>query len=93
MNADKSAVKDLANKDGSVDQAKGKTNETLGKIKQKVGSLIGDNELEAKGAVQNADGKAQKAKGEVKEAVHDTVQKVKAGVEVAKDKVKDVLKR
>ncbi|MES2885327.1 MAG: CsbD family protein [Pseudomonadota bacterium] len=88
-----SEAKKTANADGSIDKAKGHTNETIGKVKQKVGSFIGDEELEAKGAVQNAEGKSQRVKGEVKEAIHDAVEKVKAGAEVLTDKVKSVIKK
>ena len=77
-----------ANKSGAVDKAKGRTKETVGKIKQKVGSVLGDHELEGRGLSQQAEGKAQRIKGEVKEAIDDTVTTVKAGVEALRDKVK-----
>ncbi|WP_366946412.1 CsbD family protein [Nevskia sp.] len=58
----------------------------IGSIKAKVGSLIGDKELEAKGHVQNAEGKKDRLKGEIKETIEDVKDKVKAGVEVVKEK-------
>jgi len=74
---------------GSFDKTRGHTNETLGKVKEKIGAAIGDRELEAKGQAQIAEGKAQRAKGELKDAVDEAVDKVKAGLEVVADRVKD----
>lgn len=73
---------------GKVDKAKGHTKEVIGAAKEKVGSLIGNRDLEAKGRVQNAEGKKDRMKGEIKETVEDVKDKVKAGVEVVKDKVR-----
>ncbi len=72
---------------GSVDKAKGHTKEVIGATKEKVGSLIGDHELEAKGHLQNAEGKKDRLKGEIKEGIEDAKAKVKAGAEVIKDKI------
>lgn len=71
-----------------ADKAKGRTKETVGKIKEKVGSFIGNDELEAKGRLQNAEGKKDRLKGEIKETINDAEDKVKAGYEVVKDKLK-----
>lgn len=83
-------IKSRADNSGATDKAKGHANEAVGSIKAKVGSLIGDKELEAKGHAQNAEGKAQRVKGEFKEAVNEAVDKVKAGAEVVSDKIKEV---
>lgn len=57
------------------DKLKGKTNETIGKAKQKAGELTDDEELQAKGEVQETKGKAQNLKGEAKEKVKKGVDK------------------
>nr|WP_293392305.1 CsbD family protein [Nevskia sp.] len=84
-NATKDVVDDAASS-AAADKAKGHTKEVIGSIKAKVGSLIGDKELEAKGHVQNAEGKKDRLKGEIKETIEDVKDKVKAGVEVVKEK-------
>lgn len=75
---------------GAVDKAKGHTKEVIGAAKEKLGSLIGDEKLEAKGHLQNAEGKKDRVKGEIKEGIEDVKNKVKAGAEVIKDKVNEV---
>lgn len=71
----------------AADKAKGHTKEVIGTVKEKVGHLIGDHELEARGAVEHAEGKKDRLKGEIKEKIDDVSDKIKAGVEVIKDKV------
>ncbi|MES2490697.1 MAG: CsbD family protein [Pseudomonadota bacterium] len=78
---------------GAVDKAKGHTKEVIGTVKEKVGSLIGDHELEAKGHLQSAEGKKDQLKGEIKEKIEDAKDAVKAGVEVIKEKVNKVTGR
>jgi len=85
-NATKKAVDDAASS-AAADKAKGHSNEMIGTVKAKVGSLIGDKELEAKGHVQNAEGKKDRLKGEIKETIEDVKDKVKAGVEAVKESV------
>ena len=75
---------------GTIDKAKGHTKEVLGTAKEKVGNLIGDHELEAKGHLQNAEGKKDRMKGEIKETIEDVKDRIKAGAEVVKEKFKDV---
>jgi uncharacterized protein YjbJ (UPF0337 family) len=82
-------AKDAKNS-AAADKAKGRTNEVIGKVKAKVGRAIGDDELEAKGHVQNAEGKKDRAKGEIKETIEDVKSKVKAGAEVVKEKVDEM---
>ena len=71
----------------AADKAKGHSKQTVGKIREKVGEFIGDDEMQAKGAMQRADGKKDQAKGEIKEAVEDVKNKFKAGVEIVKEKL------
>jgi uncharacterized protein YjbJ (UPF0337 family) len=78
---------------GKVDKAKGHAKEVIGAAKEKVGSFIGDAELEAKGRLQNADGKKDRLKGEIKEKIEDVKDTVKAGVELIKEKVRDDKRR
>ena len=84
----KNRVNDIAHS-GKVDKVKGHTEEVIGSVKEKVGSLIGDKELEAKGHLQNAEGKKDRLKGEIKEKIEDAKDTVKAGVELIKEKVSD----
>lgn len=69
----------------AADKAKGQGKQLIGSIKQQVGKLIGDEELEAKGAVQRADGKKDEIKGNIKEKIEDAKDTLKAGVEVIKE--------
>lgn len=59
---------DSATGSSTADKAKGYGNEAAGKVKQGVGNLIGDREMEADGVAQEAKGDAQKAVGDVKKA-------------------------
>ncbi len=84
--ATKDVIDDAASS-AAADKARGHSKEVIGTIKTKVGSLIGDEELEAKGRLQNAEGKKDRLKGEIKETIEDVKDKVKAGVEVVKEKI------
>jgi uncharacterized protein YjbJ (UPF0337 family) len=55
------------------DEAKGKWEQAKGTIKDKVGEVTGDEELEAEGEVQHAEGEAQESWGSVKRGVSDVV--------------------
>lgn len=85
-NTAKDVIDDAASS-AAADKARGHANEVIGSIKTKVGSLIGDEELEAKGRLQNAEGKKDRLKGEIKETIEDVKDKVKAGVEIVKEKI------
>ncbi|MDB5987151.1 MAG: CsbD family protein [Nevskia sp.] len=85
----KSATHDAAHS-AAADKAKGHSNEMIGKIKEKVGSAIGDHELEARGQLQNAEGKKDRLKGEIKESIEDAKDKLRAGVDVVKEKIAEV---
>ena len=60
---------------GTSDNIKGVANEAVGNIKQGVGKVTGNEELQVKGAVQEKKGEAQQVEGDVKNAVKDTVKK------------------
>lgn len=83
------AIDDVAHS-AKADKAKGRAKEVIGSIKANVGRAIGDEELEAKGNLQNAEGKKDRFKGEIKETAEDVKAKVKAGVEVVKEKVREI---
>ncbi len=96
MNADQAKDKvekklDDASNSAAADKARGHSDELVGSVKEKVGSVIGDDKLEAEGQVQNAEGKAERMKGEFKEKIDDATDKVKAGVGAVKDKVNELL--
>jgi uncharacterized protein YjbJ (UPF0337 family) len=52
---------------GKKDRAKGKANEAAGATRKKVGEVIGNDEMQAKGAVQELKGKGQGVVADVKE--------------------------
>jgi uncharacterized protein YjbJ (UPF0337 family) len=53
------------------DQVKGVLKDAAGKVQQKTGEVVGNDEQQAKGLYKQVEGKAQKALGDVKEAVKD----------------------
>ncbi|MBK7422504.1 MAG: CsbD family protein [Propionivibrio sp.] len=55
------------------DQTTGRINEAKGKVKEVVGDLVGNKELEIKGKVQNTRGKAQATYGDAKEDIKDAL--------------------
>jgi uncharacterized protein YjbJ (UPF0337 family) len=81
---------DKAAHSAAADKAKGHVNETIGKVKEKVGRVIGDDELQAKGLAQEAEGKKDRLKGEIKEKIDDVKAGAKAGIEAVKDKIDEV---
>ena len=50
------------------DRARGTANDIGGKIKEGIGKLTGDKDLEAEGNLDQAKGKGQQALGDVKDA-------------------------
>ena len=58
---------------GTTDKIKGLANEAAGKVKQVLGKAVGNQKLEAEGAVQKNVGKAQETVGKGKEAVKKLV--------------------
>ena len=56
------------------DQVEGKWEQVKGTVKDKVGEVTGDRDLEAEGEVQNAEGETQETWGKLKKGVGDTVE-------------------
>ena len=54
-------------KSGTTDQTQGKFHEAKGKLKEKVGQIINDPDLEAEGKSENRAGKVQKKIGQIKD--------------------------
>lgn len=54
-------------KNSSTDKIEGALHEAKGKIKENVGQVTNDRDLEAKGRAENLDGKIQKKVGQVKQ--------------------------
>ncbi|EIT71876.1 MULTISPECIES: CsbD family protein [Hydrocarboniphaga] len=73
--------------EAKADKAEGRSKEFAGKVKEKVGDLIGDDEMASRGTVRRADGKKDRLKGEIKDKVEDAKDTAKAGVEAVKDKL------
>ena len=67
---------------GVFDKVKDKVEQLVGEAKEKIGRMIGSEDLE------NA-GKRDQLSGEVKEAGHDLRDKAAGAVEGAKDRLKD----
>ncbi len=51
---------------GNEDKAEGTAKEAIGAVKQKTGELVGNEDLEARGAAERAEGKVQDKVGDVK---------------------------
>ncbi len=58
------------------DEVKGKWEQAKGTVKDKLGEMTGDTELEAEGEVQRAGGGVQEGWGKVKRNVSDTLEDV-----------------
>ena len=58
------------------DEVEGKWEQAKGTVKDKVGEVTGDRDLEAEGEVQNAEGEAQEGWGSVKRGVSNVVEDV-----------------
>lgn len=71
------------------DEVKGKWEQVKGTVKDKVGEMTGDRDLEAEGEAQNAGGEAQEKWGKVKRGVSDTVDGVGDAVKNTADKIND----
>ena len=69
------------------DQVEGKWEQVKGTIKDKVGEVTGDRDLEAEGEVQNAEGETQETWGKLKKGVGDTVDAVGDAISNAGDKI------
>jgi len=60
----------------NTDTLTGSTNDLGGKLKEGVGSALGDKNLQAEGQGDQFAGKAQKAIGEARDVVEDTIRPV-----------------
>jgi uncharacterized protein YjbJ (UPF0337 family) len=60
----------------TTDKISGVANEAMGNIKQGVGSVVGNEKLQAEGKAQELKGEAQKAAGDAKSAVSNAADKV-----------------
>ncbi len=58
-------------KSGTKDQTEGKFHEVKGKLKEKVGQVINDPDLESEGKSENIAGKVQKKIGQIKDALKE----------------------
>jgi len=54
-------------KSSTTDKIEGNFDETKGKLKEKIGKVTNDADLEAEGQAENLDGKIQKKEGEIKQ--------------------------
>jgi uncharacterized protein YjbJ (UPF0337 family) len=55
------------------DQIKGRVEETKGNVKEAVGKVVGNKELEQEGKLENAAGKVQAKYGDLKEDIKKTI--------------------
>ena len=55
------------------DQVKGRFKEATGKVKEIAGKVVGNNDLEQKGKIENTKGKVQAEYGDVKEDIKDSI--------------------
>lgn len=58
------------------DEVKGKWEQTKGTVKDKVGEVTGDRDLEAEGEAQDAGGEVQEGWGKVKRSVSEAIDDV-----------------
>ena len=56
------------------DQTNGRLKEARGKVKELVGNLVGNKDLELKGKIQNTRGKAQASYGDAKADLKASIQ-------------------
>ncbi len=69
------------------DEAEGKWEQVKGTVKDKVGEVTGDRDLEAEGKAQNAEGETQETWGKAKRGVGETVDAIGDAVKNAGDKI------
>ena len=60
----------------TTDKVEGYANQAAGNVKQGVGKVVGSEQLEAEGALQELKGEAQVAVGKTKAAVKDGANKI-----------------
>lgn len=69
------------------DEAEGKWEQTKGTVKDKVGEVTGDRDLEAEGEIQNAEGETQETWGKFKRGVSNAVDSVGDAIDDAADRI------
>lgn len=62
------------------DEIEGKVDQAKGKVKETVGDLIGDDEMEAEGKADHVKGESQETWGKFKRGVGDTADAVRDAV-------------
>ena len=70
------------------DEMEGKWEQVKGTVKDKVGEVTGDRDLEAEGEIQNAEGETQETWGKFKRGVGDTIDAVGDAISDAGDKIR-----
>jgi len=56
-------------KSSTQDNAEGNLHKVKGKVKESVGKIVGNRELEAEGKIEKVQGKLQKKRGEIKKVL------------------------
>ena len=69
------------------DEMEGKWEQVKGTVKDKVGEVTGDRDLEAEGEVQNAEGETQETWGKFKRGVGETIDAVGDAISDAGDRI------
>ncbi|MFH6780900.1 MULTISPECIES: CsbD family protein [Methylobacterium] len=62
----------------TTDKIKGLANEAVGNVKQGIGSVTGNEKLQAEGKAQELKGEAQKTTGDVKDGIKSAADTVKS---------------
>ncbi|KMO35164.1 general stress protein CsbD [Methylobacterium variabile] len=62
----------------TTDKIKGLANEAVGNVKQGIGSMTGNEKLQAEGKAQELKGEAQKTTGDVKDGIKNAADTVKS---------------
>ncbi len=70
------------------DEVEGKWEQVKGTVKDKVGELTNNRDLEAEGEVQNAEGETQETWGKFKRGVGETIDAVGDAISDAGDRIK-----
>ena len=70
------------------DEMEGKWEQVKGTVKDKVGEVTGDRDLEAEGEIQNAEGETQETWGKFKRGVGETIDAVGDAISDAGDKIR-----
>ena len=70
-----------------------KLNQAAGSVKEGVGKLIGDKELESEGAAEKVASKVKEVAEDAKDAVEGVIEDAKDAVEGAVDGVKKAIKK